>query len=225
MPAPTSTSPDVLQTCSVSRASEFPHFAWTALRSKEVDANPVLPPLMKCLAMEQDGLVTPNQLWIIVHTSSRQPEVKLIASCTDGLTGSYPIFIFTPIPTQHIERERTILFMGLNCIVRELLNRVDRKRVYSVFALENLSKTFASLWTEATRIPVMRDPYKEEKISFLTAQTLKIDDPPIPPNETYNVRPAVRADREQVARLCYEFAADSVCLLLLSHYTSLTLIL
>jgi len=175
--------------------------------------------------MEQGGSVTPNQLWIIIYTSSQQPEVQLIASCTDGLAGSYPIFIFTPIPTQHIERERAILFLGLNCIVRELLDRVDRKGVYSVFALEKLSRTFASLWTEATRIPEMRDPYKEEKIRFLTAQTLKMDDPPIPPNETCNLRPAVRADREQVARLCYEFAADSVCLLLLSHYTSLTLIL
>jgi len=86
------------------------------------------------------GSVTPNQLWIIIYASSQQVEVKLIASCTDGPTGNYPIFIFTPIPTQHIEREKTILFVGLSIIVRELLTRVDKRRVYSVFALEKLSK-------------------------------------------------------------------------------------
>jgi len=207
-------SPDVLHTCVVSCARDFPLFAWAALRSKEVDANPILPTLLKCWAAEQGGFVTQNQLWIIIYTSSRNPEVKLIASCTDGLTGGYPIFIFTPIPTQYIERERTILLLGLNSIVRELLDRVDKKRVYSVFALEKLSRTFASLWTEATRIPVLRDPYYEAKISFLTAQTFRRNDPPLPPNETCNLRPAVRGDREQVARLCYEFAADSVCWLL-----------
>ena len=219
---PYSTSPDVLHTYVVSQARNVPQFAWTSLRSKEVDANTILPPLIKCWAMEQEGFVTLNQLWIIIYTFSGQPDVKLIASCTEGLTGSYPIFIFTPIPTQHIERERTILFLGLNCIVRELFDRVDRKRVYSVFALEKLSATFASLWTKATRVPLMmRGPYKKEKISFLTAQTLRRDDPPIPYNKTYDLRLAVRADREHVARLCYEFAADSVCLLLLSHYTYL----
>jgi len=219
------TTDNKIHTCVVSQARDFPQFAWTALRSKEVDANTILPPLLKCWEMEQEGSITLNQLWIIIYTSSQQPEVKLIASCTDGPTGSYPIFIFTPIPTQYIERERTILFLGLNCIVRELLDRVHRKRVYSVFALEKLSRMFASLWTEATRIPVMKDPYKEEKISFLTAETFKRNDLPLPPNETCDLRPAVRADREQVAKLCYMYAADSVCLLLLSHYTSLTLIL
>jgi len=163
--------------------------------------------------MEQRGSFTPNQLWIIIFTSGRQPEVKLIASCTDGLTGNYPIFIFTPIPTQRIEHDKTILSSELNILIRELLANVDRRRVYSVFALERLSRMFASLWMEATNIPVLRDPYYEAKISFLTAQTFKRHDPPLPPNETCNLRPAVRADREQVARLCYEFAAESVCFL------------
>ena len=171
--------------------------------------------LLKCWGREREGSVTPNQLWFIIYASRQQAEVKLIASCTDGPTGNYPIFIFTPIPTQHIEREKTILFVGLSIIVRELLTRVDKRRVYSVFALEELSKTFASLWTEATKIPVLRAPYYEGKISFLTAETFKRNDRPLPPNETCDLRPAVHADREQLAKLCYVYAADSVCTLVL----------
>jgi len=121
---------DMLHAYVVSRASDVPPFAWTALRSKEVDANTILPPLLKCWAMEQEGSVTPDQLWIIIYASSQQAEIKLIASCTDGPTGNYPIFIFTPIPTQHIEREKTILFVGLSIIVRELLQGGQKTRLF-----------------------------------------------------------------------------------------------
>jgi len=64
------TTNNKLLTRVVSRASDFPQFAWTALHSKEVDANTILPPLLKCRAMEQEGSVTPNQLWIIIYISS-----------------------------------------------------------------------------------------------------------------------------------------------------------
>src|SRR6266704_3682756 len=77
------------------RASDCPPFAWDALRRHEVNANVILPILPKCLKQEHAGVPVRDHLWIIVYTPISY-DVKLILSCTDGLTGNYPVFLFTP---------------------------------------------------------------------------------------------------------------------------------
>jgi hypothetical protein len=182
-----------------------------SFRLHEVNANVILPILIKCWEKENSGDVIEDHLWIVVYQKTGNSfEVKVVVSCTDGLTGPYPIFLFSPLPSD-FHQDRSIL-PSLSLAARELYRNVSPRRVYSVFGPEVLSRTFASIWTTTTGIQLAQDPYYYScKISYLTLGTLIEMELPLSPDRTGYLRPAVQTDLEGIARLNFLFAADAVC--------------
>ena len=188
------------------RASEVPDFALKSLCQHEVDANTILPILEKCRKQEKMGIVPQDHLWIVAFIRTPVCTVKLILTCTDGMTGKYPLFIFMPGPLKN----DAYLFPALTFAARHLKSLVPTQRIYSVFARDLLSRTFASIWTGQTNIPLIPDPYYCCKISYLTPATLEFRRRQLAPIPTAEIRPAEQRDEDAVARLCHGFAATSV---------------
>ena len=213
---PVATSPKIpssfhIFTCT--KASDFPPFAWDALRRQEVNANVILPILLKCLKQEQAGMPVWDHLWIVVYTPVSY-DVKVILSCTDGLTGKYPVFLFTPNPYPAIHSDLDT-YPALEAAAVQLRQALPSKlhRVYSVFGPEILCRTFVTLWSKHTRIPINPIPYYEAKISYLTSETFVDAIHQLVPGE---MRPAEKRDLDGVAKLCFQFATVCNTLLVFS---------
>lgn len=185
---PTSSSLDHF-TCT--RATDFPPFAWDALRRHDVNANVILPILLKRLKEEHAGIPVRDQLWIVVYTPTSH-DVKLILFCTDSLTGKYPVFLFTPTPQPVIHSDPDT-YPALRIAALELC-QLHSDRVYSVFGPEILCRTLVTLLSDYTRIPV--DP----------VQTLVDDTSHLHQLVMGEMCPAERKDLDSVAALCFEFA-------------------
>jgi hypothetical protein len=206
MSKPTSDNLDVF-VCR--KPSELPPPALTVLHQHEIDANVILPILNKCRRHEQKGIISQDHLWIVVFVRSPVYAVKLILACTDGLTGKYPLFLFTPLPYAVMKDDASI-YPSLFSMARHLQAHVPTHRVFSVFGRELLARTFATIWAQQTKIPFIVDPYYHCKITYLTPTTLEHSRRELPPIPTAQIRPAEQRDWEGVARICHDFAADAV---------------
>jgi hypothetical protein len=191
------------------KASELPPFAWNALRRHDVDGNVILPILEKCRWKEKNGIILQDHLWIVVFVQTSVCAVKLIVACTDGLTGKYPLFLFTPVPYAAMKDDEYI-YVSLASAADHLRLHVPTRRIYSVFGRTLMARTFATIWKQKTNISFILDPYYDCHISFLTRATLEAKRREHEPIPTAQIRPAEPKDSEGVARLCYGFAATSV---------------
>ena len=162
-------------------AIDVPSFVLASLQLHEVNANVILPTLIKCREKENSGDVIKDHLWIVVY---HQTVVNVVVSCTDGLTGRYPIFLFSPLPSDL--HQDGLLLPSLSLAARELCRNVSLRRVYAVFG-----------------------PDYSCKIS--SPDTLIEKELPLSSDQTGYLGPAVQTDLEGIARLCFLFAADAVC--------------
>lgn len=169
-------------------------------------SNILLPTLEKACEKERRGILPQtDEFWIILHTTSNPTQVDFVLSCTSGVVGKYPIFIFS----RRFENELHPDFLEprMYQLVRKLTNAVSSRRVYSVFAVQPVSGTFARHWSEATGIASYSEPYYDSWFSFCTSNTLAgalQNDPSL------NIRLAVEGDIRQVASLCKGFSEESV---------------
>jgi hypothetical protein len=184
----------------------LPRIAWTVLHQHEVDANVILPVLDKC---ELKGIIPQDHLWIVVTFVQTPVSVKLILACTDGLTGKYPLFLFTPVPFAAM-KDDAYIYPSLSIAARYLQANVPTHRVYSVFGREMLARTFATIWAKQTTIPSIAEPYYHCKITYTTPTTLERSRRELPPLPTAQIRPAEQSDCEGVARIFHNVAADKV---------------
>lgn len=203
-----STSPQ-LQFVICRKSSDLPTFAKAELHLHEVDANVMLPTLNKCQKQEQKGIIVQDQLWIVAFVQMTDIDVKLILACTNGPNGKYPLFLFTPVPNAAME-EDPYIFLSLTSAARHLQTLVPTSRVFSVFGRELLSRTFSTIWSQQTNIPLIPEPYYHCKITYLTSETLELNRRQLDPISTAQIRPAGPSDLVGVARLCREFAESSV---------------
>jgi len=180
MPVPTSPAPLPLCHFTCRRATDFPTFALDALRRHEVNANVILPIHLKCLKQEQAGNSVRDHLWVVVYTPISY-DVKLIMSCTDGPTGKYPVFLFTPTPYAAIHSDPNT-YSALHVAAVELCKALPSQlhRVYSVFGPEILCRTFVTLWSNHVGVPIDPVPYYQAKISYLTSETFVDEKPRYP---------------------------------------------
>jgi hypothetical protein len=100
----------------------------------------------------------------------------------------------------------------MEALVNEVLRSgIPTRRIYSVFAQKPVTELFVELWTQATGISSITNPYYDSWMSFCTLQTLV---PSLPPKDAeeapYELRKADSKDLEQTAELCRLFAADCV---------------
>jgi len=189
------------------RASDIPSEVWNTLEAHAVNANVILPALLTSLAAEKEGVVIPNQRWLVFYGQDNQT-VEFVLSCTNGCMGAYPIFIFTT--HKYSALNPTYLIPRLQFLAEVLHETVPIERVYSVFAPEIIATLFIDIWTRLTGIECHApDPYYyAAKISFCSRRTLSRSQPT--QNTAFSMRPASMEDIEQVAVLCFEFALTSV---------------
>ena len=198
------------------RASDLPRSAVDALRSNARKANVILPTLDKSLARELAGQPQGGQVWI---TCGYNSDVKFVLAITQGYMGPYPAFIFTTIPfheltDQHI---RPLIYT----LVHALFQTVQTRRIYSVFAVEPVTRIFAEEWTRITGIQAYREPYYAAKLSPCTLASLDTRIASDNPTLGYYLRPAEQADIPAIAECCFLFADAAVSVLVSCNFLSL----
>jgi len=152
-----------------------------------------------------------SNIWLVCSTSgpsSFTASVDFVLSCTEGPLGSYPLFIYTPIPSIQLDPRHYI--PRLRSLVHSLQQAVPSERVFSIFALEDVARAFASLWTKATGVTLERDPeYYAAKLTYCTRATLQSGQLTPLRDVAYDLRLARESDLPHVAELCCGFAATS----------------
>ena len=193
-------------------ARSLPMDVWEALHANPRGSNVILPYVKKA---RQSTEVTPDaspNVWLVCSTyraGSSTASVDFIVSCTEGPLGSYPLFIYTPIPATQLTS--SFYTPRLRSLIRELSHSVPPERVFSVFALEPIARCFASLWTHASGIELEQDPeYYAAKLTYCNANTFQAGHLAPLRDVSYELRPARESDIKSVAELCYGFATTSV---------------
>jgi hypothetical protein len=198
-------------------ASSLPDVVWTILRSHAAAANTILPHALKVLQVEEQSQPLGSQLWLVCFS----PRIEFILSCTEGLLGTYPIFIFTPIPFNELGGKD--LHASMSSLCHALLAAVGRQRVFSVFAVRPVTEAFVRQWSSLANIAPVAQPYYDAIFTFCTKKRLMqskrvtagqlVTTPKSSRTSrpvTVDLRRASPKDIDRVAVLCREFAATSV---------------
>ncbi|TFY63132.1 hypothetical protein EVJ58_g3425 [Rhodofomes roseus] len=194
-------------------ARDLPQEVWIAFHENPRNANIMLPYAKKARYNPDryPGSAGSN-VWLVCSTSapgSLTASVDFVLSCTEGSLGSYPLFIFTPIPLSQLSAQ--FYLPRLRSLVKRLQQSVPPERVFSIFALEPVARDFASLWTKATGISLDKDPeYYAAKFTYCTKTTLQSGQLAPLRDVAYDLRPARESDLHNVAELCSGFAETSV---------------
>lgn len=188
---------------SYTHASDINDAVIDAFKSNEGAANTIYPFILKARDFPRDG----SQLWIAHFEDNGQ--VTFVLSCTRGVLGDYPVFIFTTKPPT----ERKDITQPLGQLAQALRASVAPERVFAVFSCEAVTCEFARIWTELTGIDVEREYYRAT-FSYCTAATFTPSSQlrPLPENRDLAIwlGPANESHTAKVAELCHKFAATSV---------------
>lgn len=215
-------------------ADDFLTFTYPTLRRHEASSNIVLAHALKLVGAETapngyesisdqdvDALFatmvrdrfTPrpssDAFWLTLWTVSPQsalPTLDLIVSCVNWSLGDYPIFLWTPHRAS--AASPGWLKPRIHEITKHLLDCVPPERVFSVFGLTSLVKTFSRVWTQMTGFAIEPEPFYAALHSYCTPETFREGDAALP--QGHHLRKAKMADQEAVAQLCKEFADDSI---------------
>jgi hypothetical protein len=158
-----------------------------------------------------------NNFWIVCYQRDNcNGPVDFVLSCTTGSMGTLPIFIFSPHPTSQLVGP--FLKSRMTLIAEELLKSVPKERVFSVFALDQVARMFASIWHDLTGIQALPNPYYAATFTFCTEKSItKARSNTIMPGVGYELRLATEKDAEAAADLCFGFAAESVRLIAIGY--------
>lgn len=199
-------------------ASSLPEAAWIILHSHAAAANTILPHAAKVLQAEEQSQPVGSQLWLVCFS----PHIEFILSCTEGPLGTYPVFIFTPIPFNELVGKDLDAPMSNLC--QALLDAVGRQRVFSVFAVRPVTEAFVRRWSSLANIAPDVQPYYDAIFTFCTkerlmqckevatSQQVTLHKSPLTNRNVVAVdsRRALPKDIDRVAILCRDFAATSV---------------
>ena len=152
---------------------------------------------------------TRDAFWLTLWSSSSPSgpaTLDLVLSCVNWTLGDYPIFLWTP----HRSSAASVAWLAprIKQVAEFLSCCVPPERVFSVFGMTSLVKTFTRIWTEMTAFVIEPEPFYAALFSYCTAETWREGDSTLP--DGHRLRKAAMADLESVAQLCKEFADDSV---------------
>jgi hypothetical protein len=185
--------------------------AW--LFAHERRANIILPHAEKLKVQEQSGSLAPGQFWITAWSASppappsttppRGPHLDFVLACTEGHMGTYPLFLFSTheivtLPEQWLDQ-------CMRQLAQRLMTLVDPARVFSIFGQERAVQMLCRHWSDLTGFHPASQPYYEASSTYCSPETFVST-----PKAGHVMRKAVLSDLDQVARLCQEFAEDSV---------------
>ncbi|KAF8274024.1 hypothetical protein EI94DRAFT_1768888 [Lactarius quietus] len=131
--------------------------------------------------------------WLTVWSSPSPfipPTLDIVLACVNGTLGDYPIFLWTPKTPAPISP--SWLMPRTELLAERLVDIVPPRRVFSIFGMTPLVKSFTRYWSDLVKCPIEPEP----------------GDCPLPSGD--NIRRANVEDLAAVARLCKEFADDSV---------------
>lgn len=199
-------------------ASDLPPEFWDALMKNEAAANIILPFAKK--ASDSPREAGNDQLWIILYDNTGN-DVEFVLSCTTGLLGAYPIFIYTPKSSAQLARDEDDgknIADSLSQLVLCLLREVSPQRVFSVFSIAYVAEKFAKIFKENTHqehgIQPRKDPYYDATFTFCTRETLNKSPAffSLPESEDILIalRPADISHLNGIKALCKGFADTSV---------------
>ena len=206
-------------------ATDFLSATHSHLRDNERSSNIVFAHALKRLQKEagsaltsprdvEDWLRFPNHrvpddpcaFWLSVWTldpTGDTATLDLVLSCVDWTLGNYPIFIWSPRP-----EDKTWSVPRITQLTNRLIECVPPERVFSVFGMTWLVKTFSEYWTALTGHEVESQPFYAALLSYCTQSTFIDSDSRLPAGHV--IRPATRSDVKSVGQLCKEFGDDSV---------------
>ncbi|KAI0756474.1 hypothetical protein C8Q80DRAFT_33771 [Daedaleopsis nitida] len=207
-------------------ADDFLSFTYPVLRRHEASSNIVLAHALKRVGAENalSGFefmsdedvnarfasinaeyttprATTDAFWLTVWTVSSPaspPTLDLVLSCVNWSLGDYPIFLWTP--QRSSAASSAWLAPRVQQVAEYLSCCVPPERVFSIFGLTSLVKTFARTWTQMTGFVIEPEPFYAALFSYCTAQTWRKGDVALP--EGHRLRKASMTDKE--------FADDSV---------------
>ena len=240
---PARTAPNALSNFVIMQhdsAGDFLAVAYPTLRRHEVSSNIVLAHALKrvgteaamsgyqftsdadvdsWLATADSSSFEPHRatgsFWLTLwstDTPNAPPTLDIILSCVDWTLGEYPVFLWTPkAPSAHTP---SWLAPRIGQLVGHLRYCVPPERVFSVFGMTTLVKTFARQWSQTTGFRIEPEPFYAANFSFCNARTFRQSSVDLPTG--HRLRRAAPEDLEQVAQLCKEFADDSVCPIIVS---------
>jgi hypothetical protein len=191
--------------------------ALSALQADPVKANLILPTYLKARAEEQkNGLPNPENTWFVCYDSPARSRILYVASLTKGMTGDYPLFIFTTASRSSLVKEDVEYAMEIMAEAIDL--SVSRERVYSVFAVDLVAAAFSVVWSKRTGIEFYTRPYYDSTISFCSKRDIiQSRQDTVIPGIQYDLCPATWEDIPEIGRLCEMFAAESVSVILVQQ--------
>ena len=146
------------------------------------------------------------QTTVVQFAFRGRPVLDLVLSCLSWTLGNYPVFLWTP------RRPGTIQSDWLSVRIVQLTDYlricVPPERVYSVFGMTQLVKTFARHWSRLTGFVVNSEPFYAAHFSYCDTSIFQASDARLP--RGHELRKAKPRDMEAVAQLCKEFADDTV---------------
>ena len=150
-----------------------------------------------------------ESFWLTVWTSpspSLPPTLDMVLACVRGTLGDYPIFLWTP--KTHAPISPSWLMPRTELLAERLADIVPPRRVFSVFGMTPLVKSFTRYWSDLVKCPIDPEPFYAASYSYCNLETFKEAIDPLPCGD--NIRRAIVEDLAAVAQLCKEFADDSV---------------
>ncbi|KAG6890009.1 hypothetical protein C0995_012969 [Termitomyces sp. Mi166 len=183
-------------------ASSLPQTIWNAFKADPRNSNIIYSHAIKEMLNANQPME--GQVWIACTTNDT---LDFILSCAYHTMGAYPILIYSAHPTSTLESQFVVPRIQL--LANSLLKCVDVRRVYSVFAVDMVSRLFAETWSAMTDITFYKKPYYAAKLTFCTRQSFRARQFTVIPGISYNLRLAVSSDIPAVAMLCHGFAAEA----------------
>ena len=163
--------------------------------------------------------------WLTVWSSpspSTPPTLDIVLSCVSWTLGDYPIFLWTPKNPTSVSP--SWLAPRVELLAEHLLDIVPPCRVFSIFGMTQLVKSFTRYWSDLVKCAIESEPFYAAYYSFCNPDTFNESDDPLPRGDS--IRRANIEDLAAVSQLCKEFADDSVrgtypCHFRDSHWPSL----
>jgi len=150
--------------------------------------------------------------WLTVWSSPSPfipPTLDVVLSCLSWKLGDYPIFLWTPKNPTSVSP--SWLTPRIEVLAERLLEMVPPQRVFSIFGMTQLVKSFTHYWSSLVHCPIEPEPFYAAYYSFCNPETFKESssgDDTLPRGDS--IRRARTEDLAAVAQLCKEFADDSV---------------
>jgi hypothetical protein len=155
------------------------------------------------------ALSNSDPFWLTVWSSPSPfipPTLDIVLSCVSWTLGDYPIFLWTP--KNLTSMSPSWLGSRIELLAGHLLDIVPPRRVFSVFGMTPLVKSFTKYWSDLVECPIEPEPFYAAYYSYCNLETFKESNDPLPRGD--NIRRANIEDLTAVAQLCKEFADDSV---------------